>query len=101
MFNKKTGLVLAIVMMITVFMAACQPQTVEVVKEVPVEVTRVVTETVTEAGQEVEVTRIVTEEMVVTAVPEEAAAVSMTDASPDTYVTIQFGDVDTLDPALA
>ena len=50
-------------------LAACQPQT------QVVEVTRVVTETITEEGQEDEVTRVVTEmqEVVVTATPEAMA----------------------------
>lgn len=101
MFNKKTGLLLAIMMLFTVILVACQPETVEVVREVPVEVTRIVTETVTEAGEEIEVTRVVTEQIVVTATPEPVAAASFTDSSPETYVRLEFGDVDTLDPALA
>jgi peptide/nickel transport system substrate-binding protein len=50
-------------------LAACQPQT------QVVEVTRVVTKTITEEGQEVEVTRVVTEmqEVVVTSTPEAMA----------------------------
>jgi oligopeptide transport system substrate-binding protein len=71
MFNKKIGLLL-IVMIIGVLLVACQPETVETVKEV--EVTRVVTETVVEEGEQVEVTRVVTEvqEIVVTPEVEEA-----------------------------
>jgi peptide/nickel transport system substrate-binding protein len=101
MFNKKTGLILAAIMVFAVLLVACQPETVEVVKEVPVEVTRVVTETVTESGESVEVTRVITEQVVVTATPEPEMAASFTDSSPDTYVNMTFGDVDTLDPALA
>jgi len=101
MFNKKTGLILAAIMIFAVLLVACQPETVEVVKEVPVEVTRVVTETVTESGESMEVTRVVTEEIVVTATAEPQMAMSYTDPSPDTYVEMTFGDVDTLDPALA
>jgi peptide/nickel transport system substrate-binding protein len=101
MFSKKTGLFLALMMLLTIFLVACQPETVEVVKEVPVEVTRVVTETITEEGESVEVTRVVTEQVIVTATPEPVAPVSYTDPSPETYVHITFGDVDTLDPALA
>jgi len=50
-------LIVALVLIAGLVLAACQPETVEV------EVTRVVTETVTEAGEQVEVTRIVTETM--------------------------------------
>lgn len=101
MFNKKTGLILAAIMVFAVLLVACQPETVEVVKEVPVEVTRVVTETVTESGESVEVTRVVTEQIVVTATPEPEMPATFVDSSPDTYVNLTFGDVDTLDPALA
>ena len=67
MFNKKTGLLL-IVMLIGILLVACQPETVEVVTEV--EVTRVVTETVVEEGEQVEVTRVVTEVQEVMVTPE-------------------------------
>ncbi len=50
---------LAVIVLLMAFLAACQPQ------EVPVEVTRVVTET-----EEVEVTRVVTEEVIVESEPE-------------------------------
>ncbi|NHZ71713.1 MAG: hypothetical protein GWP17_01340 [Aquificales bacterium] len=103
--NKKFGLVLAVVMLFSALLVACQPETVEVVKEVPVEVTRVVTETITEAGEEVEVTRVVTEtvveEVVVVATDEPAAGVSMGAPDPTIYVEMTFGDPDTLDPNLA
>lgn len=65
-------------------LVACEPEQVivEVTRliEVPVEVTRVVTETVIEEGQMVEVTRIVTEveEVVVTATGASAEAVEVT-----------------------
>lgn len=101
MFNKKIGLILAAIMLFAVLLVACQPETVEVVKEVPVEVTRVITETVTESGESLEVTRIITEQVVVTATPEPVKEATFIDPSPDTYVEMTFGDVDTLDPALA
>ena len=66
MFTKKSiGLLLAALLVVALGLAACQPQA------QVVEVTRVVTETVTEEGQAVEVTKIVTEvqEVVVTATP--------------------------------
>ena len=67
MLNKKTGLLL-LVMIIGILLVACQPETVEVVTEV--EVTRVVTETVVEEGEQVEVTRVVTEVQEVMVTPE-------------------------------
>jgi oligopeptide transport system substrate-binding protein len=80
MFSKKTGLLMALMILFTVVLVACQPETVEVVKEVPVEVTRIVTETITEEGESVEVTRVVTEEVIVTATPDPAAEVEMDEA---------------------
>ena len=65
---KKTGLLLIALMLIGVLLVACQPETVETVKEV--EVTRVVTETVVEEGEQVEVTRVVTEVQEVMVTPE-------------------------------
>ena len=97
MFTKKSiGLLLAALLVVALGLAACQPQA------QVVEVTRVVTEPLTEGGQAVEVTKIVTEvqEVVVTATPEPAAEVSMTAPDPTTYVVQTFGDMDTLDPAL-
>ena len=70
MFTKKLGLLLALVVMLGL-LAACQPQTVEVTRVISEEVTRVVTETIVEEGQEIEVTRVVTEEVEVTRPPEE------------------------------
>ena len=65
--NKKRFAFIAVLLLSLYILAACQPQ--EAVREV--EVTRVVTETITEGGEEVEVTRVVTEEIieVVTATP--------------------------------
>ncbi len=70
--TKRFALLVAAASLLTLFLAACQPQVVEV------EVTRVVTETITEVveGEEVvvEVTRVVTE--VVEAEPEPAGPTS-------------------------
>jgi oligopeptide transport system substrate-binding protein len=66
MFNKKTGLLIIALMLIGVLLVACQPETVTETVEVPVEVTRVVTETVVEEGEQVEVTRVVVEEVIIT-----------------------------------
>ena len=78
MFTKnRIGLLLAMLLVVALGLVACQPQS------QVVEVTRIVTETITEEGQEVVVTQIVTEveEVVVTATPEpveEVVAVSYT-----------------------
>jgi peptide/nickel transport system substrate-binding protein len=97
--NKKFGLLVAAVMLLALVLVACAPQTVETV----VEVTRVVTETEVVEGETVEVTRVVTEqvEVVVTPEPVVEETAPMTAPDPTTYVGMQFGDIDTLDPALA
>ncbi len=98
MFSKnRIGLILAALLVLALGLVACQPQT------QIVEVTRVITETITEEGQEVEVTRVITEveQVVVTATPEPVEEVSMNAPDPETYVELIFGDIDTLDPALA
>jgi peptide/nickel transport system substrate-binding protein len=89
---------LAIILILGILLVACQPE--EVVREVPVEVTRVITETITEEGVDVEVTRVVTEEVIVTATPEAAEEVVMSAPDPTTYTTLTFGDINTMDPAL-
>ncbi|MFZ0547715.1 MAG: ABC transporter substrate-binding protein [Candidatus Promineifilaceae bacterium] len=99
MITKKYSRLVAIILLLGLLLVACQPE--EVVKEVPVEVTRVVTETITEEGQSVEVTRVVTEEMIVTATPEPVEEMSHNAPDPTTYTNLTFGDIDTMDPALA
>ena len=101
--SRKTGLLLAIFVLLAIVLVACQPEEVEVtsVVEVPVEVTRIVTETVVEEGEQVEVTRVDTVEVVVTATAEPMEEVSFIAEDPSTYVFQTFGDVDTLDPNLA
>jgi len=74
--TRKVGLFLAAFAVLVLVLAACQAQTVEVTRVVEQEVTRVVTETVVEEGQQVEVTRIVTEQVVVE-VPAEAEGAMM------------------------
>ena len=97
MFNKKTGLLLIVLMLIGVLLVACQPETVEVVTEV--EVTRIVTETVVEEGETVEVTRVVTEvqEVMVTPEVEEVEA----EAVPVTLHWNFATEPPTIDPSLA
>jgi pyruvate/2-oxoglutarate dehydrogenase complex dihydrolipoamide acyltransferase (E2) component len=82
MITKKHSHLLAIILILGILLVACQPE--EVTVEVPVEVTRVVTETITEEGETVEVTRVVTEEVIVEvpAEEEEAEEVMMTDPTP-------------------
>ena len=57
--NKKYGLLLAALLVLALALVACQPETVETVREVVV--TRVVTETEVVAGETVQVTRVVPE----------------------------------------
>ena len=100
--KKRTGLFLVLVAVLALFLAACQPQTVEV--------TRVVTETITETieveGEAVEVTRVVTEtvtEVVEVEVPTEAEEEEMGPMGapdPSTFTQQVFGDIDTMDPNL-
>ncbi|MFZ0546773.1 MAG: peptide ABC transporter substrate-binding protein, partial [Candidatus Promineifilaceae bacterium] len=95
MFIKKTGLFLAIAALLVVVLAACQAPTeqVEVTRVVENEVTRVVTETVTEPGGEVEVTRIVPVTPEVQAPPESDEVV--------TFDGFSTTDIPTLDPQVA
>jgi oligopeptide transport system substrate-binding protein len=94
MFKKRNSLLIAAIMLLAVVLVACQPET--VVEEVPVEVTRIVTETVFEEGQPVEVTREVVVEVPGTAVSgEEEMAV------PVTYDLYDTSDIPTLDPQVA
>jgi peptide/nickel transport system substrate-binding protein len=96
--SKKTLLLVATFLMVAI-LAACSPETVEVTRIVQEEVTRVITETVEVEGEAVEVTRIVTETVEVE-VPAEQEPMAVTDPSPDTYVQLTFGDIDTMDPNL-
>ncbi|MBE2202523.1 MAG: hypothetical protein IAE79_28185 [Anaerolinea sp.] len=106
MKSKNVALLLILLLAFTAVLAACQPETVEVIKEVPVEVTRVVTETVEVAGEAVEVTRVVTETIIETVietveVPASDTAKPLVAPNPDVYTEVVFGDIDTLDPNLA
>ncbi|MFZ0544669.1 MAG: DUF4349 domain-containing protein [Candidatus Promineifilaceae bacterium] len=72
--KRRTRLtVIVLLLSIGIIIGACSASD-EIVREVPVEVTRVVTETVIEEGQTIEVTRIVAEEDSVMAEPTEAAS---------------------------
>ena len=100
--KKQTGLFLVMVAVLALFLAACQPQTVEVTRVV----TETVTETITVEGEAVEVTRVVTETVVETVeveVPTEGGDEDMGPMSapdPSIYTVQTFGDIDTMDPNL-
>ncbi len=96
MLNKKTGL-LVFALLFGVLLVACQPETIETVREV--EVTRVVTETEVVEGETVEVTRVVTEVQEVVVTPEVSEEEMM-----DEPVTLYWNwstEPPSLDPALA
>lgn len=90
---KKTYLFIITILLLGL-LAACggEPETETVIQEV--EVTRVVTETITEAGEEVEVTRVIVEtetvEVEVTAVPEAEPEMS-TDPQPGGILNLSLG----------
>lgn len=88
-FNKRWLLFATITLLGLMVLAACQPASGE---PVTVEVTRVVTETVTVEGEEVPVTRIVTETVVVA--PEEEAE----PAQPKDLIVCMAQEPDTLYP---
>jgi len=100
MLGKKYGLLLVGLLVLVVALVACQPETVETVKEVVV--TRVVTETVETEGEVVEVTRVVTEtETVTEEVVVEVTAVPEMGEQPVT-LRWNFGtEPPTVDPSLA
>jgi peptide/nickel transport system substrate-binding protein len=91
---RKTGLVMALLLVVALGLVACQPQS------QVVEVTRVVTETVVEEGQPVEVTRIVTEVQEVIATPEPDVVVPAGPSDPTVWRELSFGEPETLDPSL-
>ncbi|MEZ4514663.1 MAG: ABC transporter substrate-binding protein [Chloroflexota bacterium] len=98
MLNKKLPLLVGLMLLTVLWLAACaSPEVVEV------EVTRVVTETIVEAGDTVEVTRVVTEvqEVVVEVPAEQEAAGSMAAPDPSTLTFVDAGDISSMDPQLA
>ncbi|MFN2233023.1 MAG: hypothetical protein ACK2U1_02255, partial [Anaerolineales bacterium] len=100
MLGKKYGLLLAGLLVLVVALVACQPETVETVKEVVV--TRVVTETVETEGEVVEVTRVVTETETVT--EEVVVEVTAVPEMGDQPVTLRWNfstEPPSLDPSLA
>jgi peptide/nickel transport system substrate-binding protein len=99
MLSKRKLSLLVAFLLLGILIVACQPQQVEVTRVVEQEVTRVVTETVVQEGEQVEVTRVVTEVVEVPA-EEQMAPTDFVAPNPDTYTRLTFGDADTLDPAL-
>ncbi len=97
--SRKTGLFVALLVIMGLLLAACSPETetVEVTRVVESEVTRVITETVVEEGETVEVTRVVTEEVVVEVPAEEEEMMDDTVVY-DGYSTT---DIPALDPQVA
>ena len=89
---KKRSLLFVALMVVALLVVACQPEVVTETVEVPVEVTRVITETVVEEGQTVEVTRVV--ETVVEAPVEEEPMM----AEPVTLYGYSTTDIPGLDP---
>ena len=83
--TRKVGLIVAALAILVLVLAACSAETVEVTRVVEQEVTRVITETITEEGEQVEVTRIVTEEVMVE-VPAEPAEEEMMEKA----ITLDF-----------
>ena len=91
---KKSGPILALLLVVALALVACQPQA------QVVEVTRVVTETIVEESQPIEVTRVVTEVQEVVATPEPDVQAPAGAADPTTWREVSYGEPDTLDPAL-
>jgi len=96
---SKKGLFIVALLILGVLLVACQPETVVETVEVPVEVTRMVTETVVEEGQTVEVTRVVVEEVVVEVPAEGTTEEAM--AEPVTFYGYSTTDIPALDPQIA
>ena len=101
--RKKTAVFSIALLLLVVVLAACQPEQVEVTRVVEQEVTRIITETVIEEGEEVEVTRVITEEVIVEvpAEEEEMEEVMLTSPNPEIYTYLTFGDIAGLDPSLS
>ena len=93
MFKKRNSLLIAAIMLLAIVLVACQPET--VIEEVPIEITRIVTETVIEEGQAVEVTREVIVEVPAEVSEEEPMAV------PVRYDDYSTTDIPGLDPQTA
>jgi oligopeptide transport system substrate-binding protein len=93
---KKSGLLVAILVLLALVLVACQPEEVVVTQVVEREVTRVITEEVVTEGETVEVTRVVTEEVIVEVPAEEEEM-----AQPVTWDGYDTSDIPSLDPQVA
>jgi oligopeptide transport system substrate-binding protein len=93
---KKRSLLFVALMVVALMVVACQPEVVTETVEVPVEVTRVITETVVEEGQTVEVTRVVETVVEVPAAEEEPMM-----EEPVTLYGASTTDIPSLDPQIA
>ncbi|MBN1135585.1 MAG: ABC transporter substrate-binding protein [Anaerolineae bacterium] len=98
--SKKLAILAVLVMIVPVLLGACGPTPTPqvIVQTVPVEVTKIVQV----EGQPVTVVE--TQIVEVTAVPPEAPPVTeakVVAPDPNTYTTVTFGDIDTMDPNLA
>jgi peptide/nickel transport system substrate-binding protein len=105
MFSKKLAILVVLTMIATMVLAACgpTPEPETIIKEVPVEVTKIVEV----EGESKTIVETVVEEVVVevTAVPEEPEEPVVEEGvfaapDPETYTYVTFGDIDTMDPNL-
>ena len=101
MLNKKFSLIMAILLISTMALTACEPETiveqvvVTQIVEKEVEVTKIVEgETIIETVIETVIEEVLVE---VTVEPEAAEPAPSGAPNPDTYTFVQFGDPDTLD----
>ena len=88
--RNKLFILVSLVIAFSMVLAACAPQTVEVIKTVEVEKETVKTVEIVKEGQTI----------IVTATPEPVAAMEYTSKDPTTFVQATIGDIETLDPAL-
>ncbi len=101
MFSKKLAILVVLAMIAPLALTACgpTPEPVEIIKEVPVEVTKIIeVEGETQIIRETLIEEVIVE---VTAAPEEAAPEGVFVApDPETYTYVTYGDIDTMDPNL-
>ncbi len=102
MFSKKLAILVVLVMIAPLVLTACgpTPEPETIIKEVPVEVTKIITE----EGETKIITETIIEQVIVevTAAPEEPVAAEGVFVAPDpeTYTYVTYGDIDTMDPNL-
>ena len=105
MFSKKLAILVVLAMIAPMALAACgpTPEPEVIIQTVPVEVTKIVEV----EGESQTIVETVVEEVIVevTAVPEEPEEPVVEEGvfaapDPETYTTVTFGDIDTMDPNL-